>query len=1530
MIDKANVQDIYTLSPSQEGILFHYMLNPEDKSEYAIQLLLGIDGDFDIALFEDSVDALIKKYDVLRSVFLSEQVKKPVQIVMKCREKEVVVQDISDQEQEIQKKTVEEYMEKDRIRSFDLSEDLLIRFHVFALGSKQVKILMTMHHIIIDGWSYNIIINDLLQTYRDKINHQEVHREVVVPYRRYIDWVKEQDTSAAEQYWSNYLSGFEGKVYGQEENREYRKAEYEFVLDRETTSGLKELAVDWKVTVSTLVQAIWGVQYSKLNNKQDIIFGTVSSGRQNGLSDVQKMVGLLINTLPVRVQYELEDSFKEIAQKMQKHMFDLMKYDFLPLNKVKAYVTNEDIFEHIIAFENYPLELSKFTREYGYGFDVAECIVDERTNYPINLVVFPGEELHFRFIYNSNLLEKEQILANITYYQRILGQILAEPDVQMKQIRLLSKTEEQTLLQRSYCDTDYVKGKTVDDLIAETAERNQHKVAVVFRNRSYTYKELNERIEKYAAQLKKLSNGKRMIAGVMIERSIDSIVAMLAVVKAGMAYLPIESSQPFLRIKEIITGSQAQLLISTHKDVEACFQENVTYETDVDGTKHFHMEEGNEIQLTFFEDFDFDKATMPEKTATVNKPEDLLYIIYTSGSTGKPKGAMVSHQNLVRLILNNPDPFQFGEDDVWSAFHSFCFDFSVWEMYGALLRGARLYIVNKEETKDFTLLHNAMEREQITVLSMTPTAFINFIQEDMNHDTADFALRYVVFGGEVLHPSKLKEFQLKYPNIVFVNGYGVTETTVLSTYKMLSQEDMDLDINCIGTSLPTTSVYIMDPALNLLPDGVTGEICIGGLGVGLGYLNRPDLTEARFVKNPYLDEMIYRSGDLGRYLENGDLQYFGRMDHQVKIRGFRIEIPEIEKNLMLYPDIREVVVLPIERHEVMSLAAFILSDIELTIEELRNFLEGKLPEYMIPSYFMVMKQFPMNNSGKVERNKLKEMNLQMNANQKKQEPVTEEEKILVAIWEEILETEDIGIEDNFFYLGGDSIKAIQVASRLKKYGYKLVIKDLFSHPIIKDVSKYLKSADGTSQESNTKGEFGLLPIQTWFFENQKESLDHYNQIMGMQIHRKLDADIMKKVVGKIIKNHDALRMVFQVNAARIGASQQIKEYTGNEVILEYADLSGSNQFEADVNALLSQVQSNISIKENKLFITVLVHGKNMDFVYFVVHHLIIDAVSFRVILGEVAQLYSQVEQEKETSLEKEEFSYKAWVEKVEVYATSGKVMADKTYWDAIVDEGRRRDLFRKETGTMRQTAFYTAELPEMSTKLLMTEIHKAYNTEVKDIMIAALGMAYSNMGEKERVLIQLEGHGREEIEEGISIGQTVGWFTTMYPFLVPTDKLTDIGKYIKSVKEDLRNIPMKGFSYGVLRYIEHNWEDLDLAVPVSFNYLGQFSKQIGEFEFAEVKIDNSVGEEAVRIAEIGINCMVRDGRLLITVDYNKDLYMNKEIEEYTQRFIDAIEILSEHCLGVEQTQFTPHDLGSSDLTIDELELLQNELDDIDL
>jgi amino acid adenylation domain-containing protein len=1080
---KDQVQDIYYLSPMQEGMLFHTLLHQEQHF-YIEQLSMQVEGSFRTDLLEQSLHVLVDRYEILRTVFVHEIMKRPVQVVLKTRNVQVPEVDLSALADELQEQRIREYKQQDKEQGFDLSKDIPLRTCVFKKAEGVYEWVWSYHHILLDGWCFGIVMDELFQVYESLLHDSTIDLPPVKPYKEYIDWLERQDKDQSLHYWGHYLSGFEGQTtFGEQRKKnsgnKYESAEMRFQLTEDQTRVFSEMASALAVTQSTALQAVWAVLVSRYQRVNDVVFGTVVSGRPPSIDGVENMVGLFINVVPTRVQVSTDTSFAQLLAELQRQSLQSEPHQYVPIYEIQSQAEQQELIDHIVVFENYPLqEADQGQQQMRLGFSIGKTDVFEKSNYDLNLVASPGSELRLKVAYNSNVYDHSLILRLKGQLLEILRQISQNPHIPFGGIRVVSEEEQQRLLAEFNGTLGEPDPLTLPQRFDRHAELTPYRTAITSADRILTYAELNAQANRFAHTLVHHGVVRGTVVALLVHRSSEMVTAIMAVLKAGGAYVPIDPEYPEERIRYMLEDSGAALLL-TQRDLAGCAAA-VGYEDTTLFVDDPLLYRGDAANLEIDGD-----------------PSDLAYIMYTSGTTGTPKGTLTTHANITRVVRDTNYIEITGHDTLLSL-ANYAFDGFTFDLFGALLNGAKLVLAPQETILHIGKLAQLIEDEHVTVMFVT-TALFNVLVDAGSGWMK--GMRKVLFGGErssVHHVRKALQLMGK-DRLIHV--YGPTETTVFATFHPVNEVAEEAVTVPIGTPLHLTGAFILGPTDQLQPIEAVGELCLSGTGLVRGYLNRPELTAEKFVRNPYIPgQKIYRTGDLARWLPDGSIELTGRIDDQVKIRGHRIELAEIEAQLLRHAGVKEAVVLAVRSETGMaSLRAYVVGETaaELSSQELAGHLRKTMPAYMIPQSFVMLDRLPLNANGKVNRRLLPEPRTTMQPATEWAPPTNEVERKLTAIWSELLGVHQIGIHDNFFDLGGHSLKAMALcAIMLKQFDKDVPVRLVFESPTVAGIAGYLQN---TEDDTDGNPAIAREPDKTIFNPDGSRNLFLFPPVLGLGI-----------------------------------------------------------------------------------------------------------------------------------------------------------------------------------------------------------------------------------------------------------------------------------------------------------------------------------------------------------------------------------------------------------------------------------------------
>ncbi|MBN3897944.1 MAG: amino acid adenylation domain-containing protein [Nostoc sp. NOS(2021)] len=1062
-----NIDDLYELSPMQQGMLFHTLYAPESEV-YFEQLLCILQGELNFPAFEQAWQQVVARHPVLRSSFYWEEIEKPLQMVSKQVDLPWVKLDWRHLTADEQQQYIGDFLLGDRQKGFELDVAPLMRFTVIQLEDYTYQFIWSHHHILFDGWSMQIVLKEVLAFYEAHQRGEHLRLIPSRPYREYINWLQQQDIAQAEDFWQKKLQGFEAStlLIGNREqgigNRgQQTYDEQTFQLSQTVTEKLQYAARQQHLTLNNLVQGAYALLLSRYSGESDVVFGATVSGRPPTLLGVDSMVGLLINTLPIRVKISGKAELLPWLKQLQSQAFEQEQYAYYSLAEIQRLSDvppGMPLFESLLVFENYPLDSAQQDTKKTLEISHLRCF--ERTNYPLTVVVNPESQLSGRIIYDISRFDHETIVRMIGHFQTLLTGMATNLQQYVSQLSLLSATEEEEiLLQESSQNIDSIHYKCIHSLFEEQVEKNPDAVALVYvdaqstasRSRSVsdrrrvkqhlTYRELNNRANQLAHYLQALGVKPEVRVGICVERSLEMIIGILAILKAGGAYIPLDPTYPTDRLAFMLEDVQTTILL-THNHLCDGLRPTVGHRLAIHNQTVVNLDSDWEIIAQHSED---------NLHSEVN-PENLAYIIYTSGSTGTPKGTEVPHRSIIGFMFG-VDYIHLDAEQIWLQHSSIYWDALTLELWPPLLYGGRCVLYSGKIPTPGDL-SNIIQEQGVNTLFLT-TALFNLMIDTMPEGLS--GVKQLLFGGESVSVPHVRRALELLPGTQLIHAYGPSECTVVTCCYPIPQQLAQNSIP-IGKPIGDRKVYLLDKDLQRVPIGVSGELYVGGASVGRGYLNQPTLTSEKFIPNPFAEgDTLYKTGDLIRRLPDGNLEFLDRIDTQVKIRGFRIELGEIETVLNQHSSIKQVVVIARENEPGnKSLVAYLVAkDNPPTPSSLRNFLKTKLPDYMIPTAFVFLEAFPLTPNGKINRRALPVPDaFQRNLEVDLVAPSTPTQQELATIWAEVLKIKQVGIHDNFFELGGHSLLATQVISRLREaFSLDFPLRYLFENPTIAELAQ---------------------------------------------------------------------------------------------------------------------------------------------------------------------------------------------------------------------------------------------------------------------------------------------------------------------------------------------------------------------------------------------------------------------------------------------------------------------------------------------
>ncbi len=1218
----------------------------------------------------------------------------------------------------------------------------------------------------------------------------------------------------------------------------------------------------------------------------------------------------LSQLLAIRTQMTPSDTFRTILHQVKQSVMEADRHQNIPIMKILKEVglLNEDqrlpAFPVVVSLHNIHKEINNNDLDLHFHFH------------------YSGEHLTGEIVFSQAVFYKETVNQMFKHLFHMFMTIMEDSTKPLVELQVMSEEESNQIIHGlNRTERPFAREKTISDWWEIQVKQTPDQIAVVYKDQSLTYKEVDERANQIAQHLRRhVSIQANDCVGVMVERTEEVVISLLAVLKSGAAYVPIDPTYPTERIAYMINDSRMKAVVTQSAYLN-----------------HFDQDISDDCKNISFVVLDRDQELMAQEPASVlesiHTADNLAYVIYTSGSTGNPKGVMVTHSNVGNFFIGMDESLQPIEGDTFLSVTTISFDISVLELLWTITRGIRLVLVDTQENT-FGSYDNYLDLpnvEMITMMQCTPSR-LKLLMDSPYSQRFLQSLRVLLVGGEAFPAQYVDELHMK-TNARIFNMYGPTETTVWSAVYEIPRQDTKQNNNItIGKPIANTQIYILDQHQKLVPIGVQGEICIAGEGVAKGYLNRSELTEEKFVLNPYgktRDEKMFKTGDIGKWLADGTLQFLGRADHLVKIRGYRIELGEIEYTLNQHPEISNSIVLAQPDHQGdMQLSAFLVMDQEgerePSTQEIREYLMQHLPVYMMPHFFSKISSFPLKPNGKIDRQALSMLTRSDESSTTFEAARDEEEEVLTTVWRQVLGEDKISIHDRFIDLGGDSIKAMRVVSELYKLGYKLQVKNLFEYPTIIELRQHVQPVNQWVNQDIVQGTVPLTPIQHWFFAQSMEEKHHYNQSVMLDSHSPIDYESLIKVLDKLTAHHDALRITYRQEEN--GVVQTIRDTSHPVYECQVFDLTGKSKtvkdVRSDIQSICRELQSSLDLWNGKLFKVGLFHTDYGDHLFLTFHHLIVDTLSLRILSEDLELGYQLAVNNQSVSFPDKTDSYLTWSQQLGEYVSSSELQKELSYWIKIREESLGAG---SDFGKISENERLAVSLSASDTQLLLKEVHRAYNTQIYDILLTGLGMSLRSWMKSDKILIDVEGHGRHELSEQLDITRTVGWFTTMYPILLDMSHHADLSTQIKEMKEHLKRIPNQGIGYGLLKYLGTDMNKQALSgesqSTLLFNYLGQVDTDREDtiFQLSSIPPDCTISSVNERTHNLIFTGMVQNGELTFWVDYNRNEFSRDTMQSVLEGFFRHLQELIRHCTSKKSQEFTPSDFGDKNLSMSDLD-----------
>ena len=1355
-------------------------------------------------------------------------------------------------------------------RPFDLERGPVFRVALFRTQDAHA-LIVTAHHVAVDMWSTILILEELAAYYSGATTLEPLSIE----YGDYVRWQNEMlhgpDGERLFQYWREVLGG-DLPVLDLPLDRTrppmqtFHGRTQRFLIDAHIHTRLRLLAHEERSSQFAVLVAAFQAFLHRLSGQREVLVGAPVAARSRPEWD--SLVGHFVNPVVMRAGFEDDPTFRELCRRANTSVIGAIEHGEFPLSllverlQIVRDPARSPLFQAMISFERPHRADRRSSPAFVFGDEGVRralgpleiepiVLLNDSAQFDLTLALRESEGNLFATLeYNTDLFDEATINRWIGHFLVLLESATKDPDIAVSALPLVETGELARLVQFSGSRNGPVNStQLVDKAIAETARRYPNAVAVVDGPQALSYSELRSRVENLAARLSGLGVGAGDRVGLFTERSVDAVIMMLAILEAGAAWLPLDPSLPKSRLDALIEDAKPKLVLAPGALVGQA--------------------PGRAIALD---------ANAPLAPPAGSRGDAPAYVMHTSGSTGKPKGVVIPNRALANHAVATAARYELAPGDLVLHFASLAFDVAIEEIVPTLLAGATIVVRPPGDVPTIEEFDALLREQRVTVVNLPASYWHEWVAEiDRGHVQLPPHLRLVVVGSERLLPASVSAWSRHVGSRVrLLNAYGTTETTITSTvYEAGASASRDAANVAIGKPLPGVRVYVVDSRMQLLPVGIPGEALIGGASLALGYLNQPAETEDRFITDPFQEipgARCYRTGDYMRWRPDGNLEFLGRGDEQIKIRGFRVEPGEVETALRRHPVVTDAAVVAHGVEGRVLLAAFITPK-QIDVEHLKGFLAERLPNHLVPSIFVPLRALPRTASGKVDRHALPSLvNGAASAPHVGRSASTQIELTFCRVWSEVLGVTNVGIDDNFFALGGDSILAIQVIARTRREGFRLTVRQFLRHPTVSALAVLAEEAGiALAEQGPVVGEAPLTPIQRWFVKQASPEPHHDNQAVLLELRERPNVHALEAAIAQLIEHHDALRLRLDGDRQRFIAPQGPVPF--ERVVLE------NSAFEETA----ARVQTSLDYTRGPVFRAVLFEAPEVQSrLLLCAHHLAVDGVSWRILLEDLATSYLNHCSGKSAALPPKTTSFKRWAERLSEYAKSKQLHAEAERWlDARLLAASRA---LTDPGLEGDAQSLIASLSSKETQTLLQAVSVAHGTHIDDMLLAALGSALEVLTPGPW-LVEVEGHGREELFDDIDLSRTVGWFTTVYPVLL------EPGADPLMVRDTRRNLRHGGIDYGVLRYLARHPELNAICSDICFNYLGQFDQALsngGPFKLAGETLRAFRSPRARRSHALEINALVSGGCFSVTFTHVETQHSHAVIQRFAATFLDAL------------------------------------------
>lgn len=1388
-------------------------------------------------------------------------------------------------------------------RPFDLAQDLLLRAKLVQTGEQRHVLLLDLHHIVTDLHGLDLLLTDLATAYAGGALASEP-----MPYAALLlNQPATEGTAADEDFW---LAQFgQGSVVAslpadaeRPALQNFHGAHRRFELTGATWALLSQRCRELRVDERSLLLGVFQLFAGKLSGDPRLAIGFIDTGRPQAWQ--QAMHGMFVRTQALPCLQPGVDRFDEYVERLHQRLEQCRQHADFGLDRlverlgVARDASRNPLFDLMFLFK---------PANHGH-LELPGCrlrpfsLETHHAKFDLSLVVQPHEAgLAAAFEYNTRLFSATTIERFLDAFLLLLERSLAQPLTRLDSLSLLTQRAQDERWQAAHGPQRARPALTMTDLFEQAVRSFPERPAIETPNECLSYAELAVRVRRLAHGLRQrgVQPGDRV--GIVTEHGWEQAAAALAVLSAGAVYVPLHPDLPGSRLADLCRACGISTMLT-----QRWLQDRVAWPAGL--TPEVVDDLAGDLRA----------STMAQTPASA--PDDRAYVIFTSGTTGVPKGVVIDHRAAVNTLLDVNERYGVGPGDRLLALSNLNFDLSVYDIFGVLAAGATIVYPAPDAAKDPAHWLALVRQHKVTLWNTVP-ALMGLLCDQV--DARDLPLRCVLLSGDwipVNLPASIRAICL--PGVAVHSLGGATEASIWSIAHPITEDDGERHRIPYGRAMANQSVHVLDEGLSPCPEGVVGELYIGGVGLAREYWRDPERSAKAFVYHPGRGERLYRTGDLGRCGADGEIEILGRRDHQVKINGYRIELEEIEAILLKAAGVRQAAV-TVQVHDGRQLlCAYLVETASGQAGDDRRLithLAAELPAYMVPQHYVRLPALPLGANDKVDRSALPALDLAPAA-VGHAAPRNPTEQCLVEIWEQVLREQGIGIHDNFFRLGGDSIKAIQIASRLKARGYVLRVDDLFRHGSIAELAPQLKQAQ-LVREEGFHGAVGMTPIARWFLAQVRTDAHHWNQDIVLSWPARLDAGLLSQALQALVDHHDLLR----AQGSAVPYQLEVRPAGSVPIPLQIHPMDSDG---LDAQALLAcdALQASMNLQTGSLLKALLLQGPTRDHLVLVAHHLVVDGISWRIIAEDLSQLCRQLLAGQAPCLPARSHSMRHWMQALQQEARAPRTLDELPLWQEVCARFPRQG----EPGRVADARRHQVGLGAVLTRALLTNAHVAYNTEINDLLLTAMARAMQRVRGQQLVCLQLEGHGREPLQEGLDIGRTVGWFTSAYPVCLPA---TDgaVGPHILAVKQTLRQVPRKGVAFGILRHLSDlapaQASALHYQAPLNFNYLGELGGPVDDsgVHMAFGTAGQRRSPRGELLAPMDVQCQVQQGALQLRFTFDPAAWRDEEVEQLARACLDALAEVVAHCASRETVHYSPADFELACLDQDELDLIARSL-----